>query len=164
MELVTPGLGLFFWMMLSFLLVVYILGKFAWKPIMKSLKDRSAKIQDALDSAEKAHQEMLALQVNNEKLLQDAKDQRDALLNDARKLQSKMMDDAKVKANDEANRIIEAARQSINSEKLAAINDLKNQVAILSIEIAEKIIQQKLSSDTQQSNLVKTLLANVKFN
>jgi F-type H+-transporting ATPase subunit b len=164
MELVTPNLGLIVWMTFSFLILLFVLGKFAWKPVMKSLKERETRIEEALHSADKAREEMLELKFSNEQLLKEAKEERDALLRDARKIREDMLEDAKGKANDEANRIIQNAKESINFEKLAAIHELKNQIAILSIEIAEKIIKEELSKDDHQKKLIEKLLNEVKFN
>jgi F-type H+-transporting ATPase subunit b len=164
MELVTPNLGLIVWMTFSFLILLFVLGKFAWKPVMKSLKERETRIEEALHSADKAREEMHELKFSNEQLLKEAKEERDALLRDARKIREDMLEEAKGKANDEANRIIQNAKESINFEKLAAIHELKNQIAILSIEIAEKIIKEELSKDDHQKKLIEKLLNEVKFN
>ena len=164
MELVTPNLGLIVWMTFSFLILLFVLGKFAWKPVMKSLKERETRIEEALHSADKAREEMLELKFSNEQLLKEAKEERDALLRDARKIREDMLEEAKGKANDEANRIIQNAKESINFEKLAAIHELKNQIAILSIEIAEKVIKEELSKDDHQKKLIEKLLNEVKFN
>ena len=164
MELVTPNLGLIVWMTFSFLILLFVLGKFAWKPVMKSLKDRETRIENALHSADKAREEMLELKFSNEQLLKEAKEERDAILRTAREIKEDILEDAKNKANDEANRIIQNAKESINFEKLAAIHELKNQIAILSIEIAEKIIKEELSKDDHQKRLIEKLLNEVKFN
>ena len=164
MELVSPGIGLIFWMTLAFGLVLFVLGKFAWKPILKALKEREQSIEDALHAADKAREEMKLLKFDNEKLLAEAKEERDEILRAARKVREKLLDDARLKANDEANRILEAARENINNEKMAAITDLKNQLASLSIEIAEKVLREKLSDDPKQQALVKKLMQEVRFN
>ncbi len=164
MELVTPGIGLIFWMTLSFGIVLFVLGKFAWKPIMKSLKEREATIDDALNEANKAREEMKQLHVDNEQLLKDAKEERDAIMNDARKVRDAVIEESKKKANEEANRIIESAKESIQNEKMAAITDLKNQLAILSIEIAEKILRDELSTDKKHKDYVKKLMDEINFN
>lgn len=164
MELVTPGIGLIFWMTLSFGIVLFILGKFAWKPIMNSLKEREATIDDALNEANKARNEMKQLHVDNEQLLKDAKEERDAIMNDARKVRDTVIEESKIKANEEANRIIESAKESIQNEKMAAITDLKNQLATLSIEIAEKILRDELSDDQKHKDYVKKLMDEINFN
>lgn len=164
MELVKPEFGLIFWMVVSFGLIMLILKKFAWKPILNMLHEREASIQEALDSAEKAKEEMKALQSNNEKILADARNERDQLLKDAREIREKMIADAKGIATKEGERMLTMARENIQNEKMAAITELKNQVATLSIEIAEKILKSELSSDEKQKSLVNTLLKDVNLN
>lgn len=164
MELVKVDIGLLFWMTLSFGTVLFILAKFAWKPIMKGIHDREESIDKALHAAEDAKKEMLKLKAGNEELLNQAKEERDALLREARKLKDSIIDEARVKANEEAQRIIESARESIQYEKLAVINDLKNQVASISIEIAEKILQKELANKEEQQQLTKKLIEEVKIN
>lgn len=161
MELVSPGLGLVFWMTLSFLIVIWLLGRFAWKPIMRALKERENSIDEALQEANKAREEMKALQFSNESLLQEAKDERDAILREGRKIREKMMEEAKIKANEEAERIITAARESIHFEKMAAITDLKNQVAQLSIEIASNILKEELKDKKRHEDYVRKELDNL---
>jgi F-type H+-transporting ATPase subunit b len=164
MELIQPGLGLIFWMTLSFGTVLFLLAKFAWKPILKSLKEREDSIDQALHAADKAREEMKQLQVDNELLLREAKNERDAILNEARKIREKMIDEARNKANEEAQRIVENARERIENEKMAAITELKNQIALLSIEIAEKLIREELSHDKKQEDLIRKMLDDVKSN
>ena len=164
MELVKVDIGLLFWMTLSFSIVLYILGKYAWKPIMKMLHEREESIEKALNAAEDAKKEMLKLKAGNEQLLLAAKEERDALLRDARKVKESIIEDARVKANEEANRIVETARESIQFEKMAAINELKNQIASISIEIAEKILGQELKDKEKQHQLTEKLLKEVKIN
>ena len=164
MELVKPEFGLIFWMLISFGLIMLILKKFAWKPILNMLHEREASIQNALDSAEKAKEEMKALQSNNEKILADARNERDLLLKDAREIREKMISEAKGIATKEGERMLTIARENIQNEKMAAITELKNQVASLSIEIAEKILKSELSSDEKQKSLVNTLLKDVNLN
>jgi F-type H+-transporting ATPase subunit b len=164
MDLVTPHIGLIFWMTISFALVVFILGKYAWKPVMKGLKERENSIEDALKAAEKAREEMSQLTFNNEQLIRDAKNERDLMLRDARKIRDNIINDAKVKAEEEAHRIVETAKENIHFEKMAAITDLKNQLAILSIEIAEKLLKEELSKTERQKELVNKLLNEINFN
>ena len=164
MELVKPAFGLIFWMLLSFSIIFLILKKFAWKPILNMLNERETSIQNALDSAEKAKEEMKALQSNNEKILADARAERDQLLKDAREIREKMISEAKGTAAKEADRLLAIARENIQNEKMAAITELKNQVATLSIEIAEKILKSELSSDEKQKTLVNSLLKDVNLN
>ncbi len=164
MELVKPEFGLIFWMCISFGIILWILGKFAWKPILKMLSDRENSIQDALDSAERAKEEMKALQAGNEKILAEARHERDLMLKDAREIREKMISDAKGIAATEGERMLKSARENIQNEKMAAITDLKNQVGVLSLEIAEKILKSELASDEKQKALVNTLLKDVNLN
>jgi len=164
MELVSPGIGLIFWMTLAFLAVLYILGKYAWKPIMNALKERALSINDALNAAELAKEEMKLLQFSNEKLMKEARNERDILLAETRKIKESILEEARQKANEEANRIINSAKESIHFEKMAAMTELKNQLADLSLEIAKKILQKELSDPQKQETYVKELLADVKFN
>jgi len=164
MELVKVDIGLLFWMTITFGLVLFILGKYAWKPIMKMLHEREESIEKALNAAEDAKKEMLKLKAGNEQLLLEAKEERDALLRDARKVKEAIIDEARSKANEEANRIIENARESIQFEKLAAINELKNQIASISIEIAEKLMLQELENKEKQHQLTEKLLKDMKIN
>jgi F-type H+-transporting ATPase subunit b len=164
MQLVTPGIGLLFWMLVSFSLVMYVLGKYAWKPIMKGIHQREDTIEKALEAANDAKKEMLQLKAGNEQLLRDAKDERDALMRDARKVKEAILEEARVKANEEAARILENARENIQFEKMAAINELKNQIATISIEIAEKLIGKELENKDQQQKLTEKLLKDVKIN
>jgi F-type H+-transporting ATPase subunit b len=164
MNLITPEIGLVFWMTLTFLTVLFLLSKFAWKPIMNAIKEREQSIENALSSAENAKKEMAKLQSNNEQLLRDAQLERDALLKSAREAKEMIVSEARTKATEEAERIISIAREAIKNEKLAAITELKNQVAILSLEIAEKLVKQNLSSDEKQKELSNKLIADLKLN
>ncbi|MCB0807138.1 MAG: F0F1 ATP synthase subunit B [Bacteroidales bacterium] len=164
MELVQPGIGLIFWMTLAFGILIFILGKFAWKPIMKGLKEREESIDEALNAAKIAREEMKELKFSNEQLMKEAKEERDSMLRDARKVKESIIDEARDKANEEANRIIENARESIQYEKMAAIHDMKNQLAELSIEIAEKIIRQELTQKGKHKELIDNLLKEIKEN
>jgi len=164
MQLVTPGIGLIFWMLVSFSLVLFVLGKYAWTPIMKGIHQREDTIEKALEAANEAKKEMLQLKAGNEQLLRDAKDERDALMRDARKVKEAILEEAREKANEEAARIMENARENIQFEKMAAINELKNQIATISIEIAEKVIGKELENKKAQHELTEKLLKEVKIN
>jgi F-type H+-transporting ATPase subunit b len=164
MNLITPDLGLVFWMTLCFLVLLFVLIKFAWKPVMKSLKERETRIEDALEQAGKAREEMKELKFSNEQLLKEAKEERDGILRDARKIRESIIEEARDKAGAEANRIIEGARENIHFEKMAALTELKNQIAILSIQIAEKVLNEELSKDEKQKQLIDKLLKEVNFN
>jgi F-type H+-transporting ATPase subunit b len=151
-------------MTLCFLVLLFVLSKYAWKPVMKSLREREHRIEDALNQAEQAREEMKQLKFSNEELLKQAKEERDNILKEARKVRESIIEEAREKANSEATRIIDNARESIQYEKLAAITELKNQIAILSIEIAEKVIGQELSKDDRQKQLIDKMLGEVNFN
>jgi F-type H+-transporting ATPase subunit b len=164
MELVTPAIGLVFWMCVTFLTIFLILKKFAWKPILNMIKEREDSIESALQSAEKAKIEMQELQSSNEKILAEAMAERDNLLREARETKDAIVNEAKTKAKAEADKLINQALESIKNEKLAAITELKNQVAALSIEVAEKILKEQLSSEEKQKVLVGNLLKEVELN
>lgn len=158
------SVGLFFWQTLLFVALVLLLKKFAWKPILDAVNEREQGIKDALDSAEQAKQEMANLQADNEKLLKEARAERDAMLKEARDIKNKMINDAKEEAKGEADKMVAQAQAAIESEKKAAIADLKNQVASLSLEIAEKVVKENLASDDKQQKLVKSLLDDSSLN
>jgi F-type H+-transporting ATPase subunit b len=158
------SVGLFFWQTLLFVALVLLLKKFAWKPILDAVNEREQGIKDALDSAEQAKQEMANLQADNEKLLKEARAERDAMLKEARDIKNKMINDAKEEAKVEADKMVAQAQSAIESEKKAAIADLKNQVASLSLEIAEKVVKENLSKDDKQQKLVKNLLEDSSLN
>ncbi len=156
--------GLFFWQTLIFILLIFLLKKYAWKPILDALNDREEGIQNALDEADKARQEMIELKSSNETILKEARAERESLLKDAREIKDKMIDEAKDDAKEQANKIIEQARVSIENEKNAAIIDLKNQVAELSIGIAEKVIRKELSNKDDQIELIEKMLDDATLN
>jgi len=164
MELVQPGIGLIIWMTIAFSLLLWILAKFAWKPILKGLKEREHNIEDALNKANETREEMKALKFSNEQLLKEAKEERDLILRDARKVKESIVEGARIKANEEANRMIENAKEAIKNEKLAAIHDMKNQLALLSIEIAEKIIKKELEGKDKQKEFIQRLIDEVNVN
>ncbi|MGB0137216.1 MAG: F0F1 ATP synthase subunit B [Flavobacteriales bacterium] len=162
--LLTPAAGVVIWTTIAFLTVLFILRKFAWKPILKGLKDREESIDNALSAAERARNEMANLQADNERLLQEARVERDRILKEARDMRDAMVNDAKGKAQEEADRMITAAREAIANEKNRAVAELKNQVANLSIEIAEKLVRQNLSGDAANQELAEKLADDVKLN
>ena len=163
-SLITPGLGTIVWMTITFAILVLILAKFGWPVILKSLKDREVAINDALTAADKAREEMKHLQAHNEELLIEAKHERDEMLRNARMASEQIIEDARAKAQTEADRIVETARENINYETLQAMHDLKNQIATLSIEMAEKLIKQELQSKEKANDFVKRELENVHLN
>ena len=158
------SVGLFFWQTLLFVALNLLLKNFAWKPILDAVNEREQGIKDALASAEQAKQEMANLQADNEKLLKEARAERDAMIKEARDIKNKMINDAKEEAKGEADKMVAQAQAAIESEKKAAIADLKNQVASLSLEIAEKVVRENLSSDDKQQKLVKNLLDDSSLN
>ncbi len=162
--LTTPGLGLVFWTTVTFLLLLVLLRKFAWKPIISAIKKRNEAIDQALHAAEKARQEMAELQVNNEKLIREAQKERDVILAEARKMRDKIVEEAGLKAREESERILQTARENIHFEKMAAITELKNQIAILSLEIAEKVLQENLSNDPKQQEIARNMAKDISFN
>ncbi len=164
MELITPSLGLIFWMTLAFGLLWFILGRYAWPAIIKALKEREASIEQALHEADKAREEMMQLKIDNEALYKAAKEERDVIMRDARKVADTMIEDARLRAHREYLTLMESARESIQNEKMAAIVDLKNQLAQLSVEIAEKILKEKLDGSPSQNAYVKRLVDEAKFN
>ena len=164
MQLINPGLGLIFWMTLAFLIVFFVLKKFAWKPILASLKEREDSIEDALQSAEEAKKEMASLKAANEELLREAREERDAMLADARKIKEQIIAEAREKANKEATIIVENGREQINSEKEAALVELKNLIATYSIEIAEKVLKEELSDKKKQQTYVTKLVKEIQLN
>ena len=164
MELVKPAIGLLFWMVLSFGILLFILSKYAWKPILSALRERETTIEDALNSAKRAKEEMAALTSNNENLIRQAKLERDQILKEAREAKDSIISEAKNRAVSEGNRMIGIAKETIQNEKMAAIADLKNQVAQMSIEIAEKILRHELSNDEKQKSLMSNLLKDVTLN
>ncbi|HNS16249.1 MAG TPA: F0F1 ATP synthase subunit B [Bacteroidales bacterium] len=164
MELINPGIGLIFWMTIAFLLLMFILGKFAWKPIMKALKNREDHIESALMAAEQTRQEMKDLKSEHLQLLAEARDEKDKMLREAKVIKDSIIEKARAEANTEYNRIIENAKDSIQYEKMAAITDLKNQLAQLSIEIAEKVLTEELSKTDKQKQLINKLIDEVEIN
>lgn len=164
MDLVTPDIGLIFWSTLFFLILLFVLGKFAWPAILSAIKARNESIRNALDAAEKAKEEMAKLQADNEKILAEAKAERDALLREAKEVKEKIVAEAKEQASLEAKKLIRLARESINSEKAAAINDLKKQVAGLSVEIAEKLLRTKLKETKAQKEMVNRMIKEADLN
>ena len=156
--------GLFVWQVVIFVGLIFFLKKFAWKPILDAVNDREEGIKNALLSAENARKEMQNLQASNERILQEARLERDSLLKDAREIKEKMIADAKEEAQTQGLRMIEQAKASIESEKNAAMAELKSHVSSLSLEIAEKLLKDELSNKDAQMKLVEKMLGDVKLN
>lgn len=164
MQLLTPGIGLIIWQTIVFVLLFLLLAKLAWKPIINSLKDRERSIQDALDTAEKARHEMSQLRSDNERLLNEAREERDRILREAREIAAKMREEGQLEARKASDKIIEDARAAINVEKQAALKEVRVQVAMFSLEIAEKLMKKNLSNDKAQKELVDSYLKDLKVN
>lgn len=164
MDLLTPSFGLLIWTLLAFLIVFFVLKKFAWKPIIQSLKERETGIAESIATAERVKAEMAHLKSENEALLAKAREERAQMLKEAKDTGDKMLAEAKEKAQSEYNRILADAQQAIQQQKNAAIIDVKNQVGHLVIEVAEKVLRKELSDKAQQENYIKQLADGVKLN
>jgi F-type H+-transporting ATPase subunit b len=162
--LVQPEAGTIIWMVIIFGIVLFILTKFAWKPILNALKDREESIANALNSAEEAKAEVAGLKADNEKIIAEARREKEAILKEAKELKDKIVAEAKDKAAAEAQKTVEQARQQIESDKTAAINEIKKQVAELSVSIAEKVIRKELSNKAEQEKMVDGLIDDIKLN
>ena len=158
------SVGLFFWQSLLFIALIFLLKKFAWGPILTAVEEREEGIRSALDSAEKAKSELENLNADNERVLAEARIERDALLKEAREIKGKIINDAKEQANSEADKVLTSAKEQINNEKLKAITELKNTVANLSIDIAEKVLRSELSDKKKQEDLVENALKETELN
>ncbi|WP_373521416.1 F0F1 ATP synthase subunit B [Aquiflexum sp.] len=164
MGLITPGLGLIFWSALGFLIVLFILSKYAWKPILSALDDRERSIEEALKSAEIARNEMANLKAENEKIIHEAKIERDEMLHRASETSKQMIEEAKNAASLEGAKMIENAKAAIETEKLAALEEVKVQVGVLSLEIAEKLLKENLTKDAAQQALIEQFVNDLKLN
>lgn len=164
MELVTPSIGLVFWTLISFLILLVILKKLAWKPMLSAIHERERSIEDALNKAELAKQEMARLSSENEQLLKQARIERDEILKEAKELKDQIVNEAKTQAQVEGAKLIEKAKIEINNQKIAALDEVKNQVAALSLDIAEKILRKQFDDKQKQDALVSDLLKDVKLN
>ena len=158
------SIGLFIWQTVLFLALLFLLRKYAWKPILNAVNEREEGIKKALESADNAKLEMENLQADNQKLLKEARLEREAMLKEARDIKNKMIEDAKGEAKTEANKLIAQAQAAIETEKKAAIADLKSQVANLSIDIAEKVVREELSNKDKQVKLVESMLGEATLN
>lgn len=161
LSLVQPAFGLVFWMTLTFLTVLFLLAKFAWKPILKSLHEREKGIEDALSESKRMREEMSKMQASNEEMMRQARAERDALLKEARDIRDKEIGEAKAKAKAEADAMLGRAREDIRNEKNAAIVELRNQVADLSVQVAERILREKLGDAAAQKALVEKVMSEV---
>ncbi|WP_107039542.1 F0F1 ATP synthase subunit B [Brumimicrobium mesophilum] len=164
MDLITPDLGLVFWTGLTFIILMFILTKFIWKPIMAAVNNREDNIQEALDMAKKTKAEMEKLKTQNANLLKEARIERDEMIKEAKITSDGMIESAKSKSKVEADKIVENARVSIEAEKNAAVAELKNQVATIALEIAEKILREDLSSNEKQKQLAESFAKDINLN
>ena len=164
MDLVTPGIGLVFWTAITFIFLLLIMRKFAWKPILGAVSEREESIKNALDAAEEAKKEMQNLQVENNRILKEARAECDTLLKEAAETKNKIVKNAKEESKVEANKIIKRAQATIESEKKAAVADIKSQIANLSIEIAKKVIKDQLVNKDKQLQLVEEMVGDIKLN
>ncbi len=164
MELLQPGLGLLVWTLIAFIVVFFILKKYAWTSILTALKERETGIADAISSAEKVKLEMASLKNENEALMNHAREERAVMIKEAKFASDKMISEAKDKAKAEYDRIIAEAQQAINQQKNAALTDVKNQVGALVIEVSEKILRRELANKSEQESYIKQLAETVKLN
>ena len=164
MDLVTPSIGLIFWTTLAFLTLLFLLRKFAWKPILTAVNQREETISNAMNAAEEAKKEMANLTASNERLLNEAREERDAMMKEAREMKADIVAKAREEAVIEGEKMIASAKSAIEMERKAAIVELKNQVASLSIEIAEKVVKGNLAADDKQKALVNELVEEVNLN
>jgi len=163
-SLTTPAVGTLFWSVLIFALFFLLLTKFAWKPILAAVKARDEMIRSSLESAEKAREDMLKMQSDNESILRKAREERENILKEAREVRDKLIGEAKGKAAEEAEKLIEKAREGIEAEKRKALSEIKEQVANLSVEIASKLLGEKLNQTGEQDKLIDRYLKEIDFN
>ncbi len=164
MQLVTPDIGLLFWMLVSFLIVFFILKKFAWKPILGMLHERENNIEQALKAADKAKEDMKKMQADNERILDEARAEREKIFREAQGIKEKIIGEAREQANKEKDKIMNDARASIEAEKNAAIREIRETTAELSVQIAEKLLRRELSNDQKQKDLLDQLIKDVPVN
>jgi len=162
--LVLPDIGLVFWNTIAFLILLIVLGKFAWKPMLKAIAERESGIEEALLRADKMKAEIAAMQNENEALLAKAREERAGMIKDAKETADKMVSEAKDKAKQEYDRIISDAQLAITQQKNAALTDVKNQVGSLVVEVAEKILRKELSNKAEQESYIKQIAEGVKLN
>ena len=163
-SLASPAIGTIFWSTLIFLLFFFLLAKFAWKPILNAVKARDEMIKGSLEAAEKARDDMKRLQTDNEAILRKAREERENILKEGRDIRDKMINEAKDKAGEEAEKLIEKARLGIEREKNNALAEIHDQVAFLSVEIASKLLGEKLKESEQQNKLIDNYLKEINFN
>ena len=163
-DLINPGIGLVFWMLVTFIILLFLLRKYAWGPILTAVKSREEGIRQALDSAEEAKKEMQNITADSEKLLKDARAERESMLKEAREIKDQMISEAKEQAESEGHKMIEKAKLTIEAEKKAALEDIKKQVATLSVAVAEKMLKEELSDDKKQQQYIEDSLKDIQLN
>jgi F-type H+-transporting ATPase subunit b len=164
MDLLTPDLGLFIWTLLAFLIVFFILRKFAWRPILKALHERETGIAESISAAERLKKEMSSMQAENEKLMAQAREERTLMLKEAKETKDRIVGEAKEQAKIEANKIIAEAQQQIQQQKMAALTDVKNEIGKLAVEVAEKVLRRNLATAEDQNSYAKMLVEDIKLN
>lgn len=164
LNLLVPEFGLFFWSFLAFVLVAILLGKFAWKPVLKMLEDREGKIAENLEAADRISKEMANLKADNERLLNEAREERSALLKEANEMKNNIIEEAKNTAKAEASKIVSDAKLQIENQKNAALTEVKNEIGLLAVEVAEKILKQELSKDEVHNKYVQELTDKITLN
>lgn len=162
-SLISPAIGLVFWTTLIFVLFFLVLKKFAWKPVLGAIKARDEMIKGSLASAEKARKEMARLQSDNEAILKKAREERETILKEARDVRDKLIAEAKGRATEEAEKLVEKARAGIEREKAAALADIREQVASISIEIASRLVGEKLQKSGEQEKLIDNYMKEIDF-
>ena len=162
--LLQPGLGLVFWSAIAFLVVLFILKKFAWGPILNALHDRESSIEASLKAAENARKEMAELKADNERILNEAKAERNEIVKEAKELKEQIINEAKDKAREESAKIMEAAKRDIHIEKMAAITEVRNQTGKMAIDIAREVLKRELSDAEAQEQYIKELIKDYKLN
>ncbi|HET8962462.1 MAG TPA: F0F1 ATP synthase subunit B [Chitinophagales bacterium] len=163
LDLVKPDPGLFIWTVLVFLIVFFILWKFAFKPISQALRDRENNISDSLHMAEKARQEMANLKVDNERILNEAREERSKMLRDAKESKEQIITEARDRANSEYNRIVSEAQRQIDNQKMAALIEIKNSVGKMVLEVSEKVLRRELSDEKDQEDFVRQMVDEIKI-
>ncbi|MDR1170948.1 MAG: F0F1 ATP synthase subunit B [Bacteroidales bacterium] len=164
MQLVTPDIGLLFWMLVSFLIVFFLLKKFAWKPILNMLHEREDSIDQALKAADKAKEDMKKLQADNERILDEARAEREKIFREAQEIKEKIVGEAREQANKEKDKIMNETRASIEAEKNVAIREIRDIAAELSIQVAEKLLRNELSNDQKQKELIEKFIEDIPVN
>jgi F-type H+-transporting ATPase subunit b len=164
MELLTPELGLFFWTLIAFLIVLFVLRKFAWKPIISSLDEREKGIADAISTADNLKKEMGQMKAENERIMAEAREERAQMLKEAKEMKDRIVNEAKDQAKAEANKIIADAQQQIQQQKMAALTEVKNEIGTLAVEVAEKILRKSLATAEAQDSYVSMLAEDIKLN